>query len=212
MEKEKHWSRIAGDFEKRVYYVAGKQNIKAIQTTLAAQGLTGQVLELGCGNGTYSTALAQKAGRLQVTDVSDQMVSVCKNRLKHLSNVEVEKQNCFALSYPDESFDSVVMVNLVHVIPEPEKAIRESRRVLKRNGELVVISFTTDGMGIFDKVGMTYRYLRAFGKPPAGSQKLTVNKTAAMLESQGFKIEEAQLIGVTSKAVFARATATEAME
>lgn len=208
MEKERHWSRMAGDFEKRVYYVAGKQNIEVIQTTLAAQSLAGQVLELGCGNGTYSTVLARKADRLHATDVSDQMVSVCKDRLGHLSNVAVEKQNCFTLSYPGASFDSVVMVNLLHVIAEPEKAIRESKRVLKTNGEIVAISFTTEGMRFIDKLGMTYRYLRAFGKPPAASQKLTISKTEAMLKNEGFRIEESRLIGINSKAVFVRATAT----
>ena len=92
MEKESHWSRVAGDFEKRVYYVAGEQNIEAIQMVLAAQGLSGKVLELGCGNGTYSTVLAPKADRLYVTDLCDQMVSVCKDRLKHLSHIVAEKR------------------------------------------------------------------------------------------------------------------------
>lgn len=76
MEKGNHWSRIAGDLEKRAHYVAGKQNIEAIQMVLAAQSLSGKVLELGCGNGMYSIALAPKADRLYVTDLFDQMVSV----------------------------------------------------------------------------------------------------------------------------------------
>jgi ubiquinone/menaquinone biosynthesis C-methylase UbiE len=206
VEKEKHWSRMAGDFEKRVNYVAGKRNIEAIQKVLAAQDLSGKVIELGCGNGTYSTVLASKADRLYATDHSDQMVSVCKVRLKHLKNAVVEKQNCFALSYPDAGFDAVVMINLLHVIPEPEKAVRESRRVLKTNGKIVVVSFTTQGMGLFGKLAMTYRYLRAFGKPPASSRRLTVRMLGSMLKSEGCMIEEARLIGVTSKAVFAKAT------
>lgn len=205
MEKERHWSRLAGDFEKRVYYVAGAENIEEIKKTLTAQNLSGNVLELGSGNGTYSTVLAPNAGRLYVTDLSDQMVSFCKDRLGSMANVDVEKQNCCALSYPDASFDSVVMVNLLHVIPEPEKAIRESRRVLKPGGKIVVVSFTTSGMTFFAKIGMIYRYLRAFGRPPAKSRTLTVDMTSSMLKDAGFGLEEARLIGRTSKAVFARA-------
>lgn len=205
MDKENHWSRIAGDFEKRVYYVAGKENIEAIQMVLSAQNLSGKVLELGCGNGTYSTTLAEKAERLHVTDLSEQMVCVCKDRLKDLDHVVAEKQDSLALSYPDESFDFVIMVNLLHVIIEPEKALRESRRVLKPNGKLIVISFTTEGMGFLSKIGMTYRYLRAFGKPPAKAKRLTVSIAKSMLEDQGLGVEEARLIGVTSKAIFVRA-------
>lgn len=206
MEQKNKWSRVAGDFEKRVNYVVGEQNIEAIQAVLAAQSLAGKVLELGCGNGTYSASLAPRADRLYVTDVSDQMLSVCRDRLKHLGNVEVEKQDCFELSYPDSNFDFVVMVNLLHVIPEPEKAIRESKRVLGEKGKILVVSFTTEGMRFLNKLGMTYRYLRAFGKPPEKSRRLTVDTAKSMLEEQGFQAEEARLIGVTSKAVFVRAT------
>lgn len=206
MEQKSKWSRIAGDFEKRVNYVAGERNIEAIQTALAAQSLTGKVLELGCGNGTFSASLAPRADRLYVTDVSDQMLSVCRDRLTHLGNVEVEKQDCFELSYPDSNFDFVVMVNLLHVIPEPEKAIRESKRVLRANGKILIVSFTTEGMRLLGKLGMAYRYLRAFGKPPEKSRTLTVATTKSMLEEQGFQTEDARLIGVTCKAVFVRAT------
>lgn len=205
MEKENHWSRIAGDFEKRVYYVAGEKNIKVIQKVLVAQPLFWKVLELGCGNGTYSTLLAVKADELYATDFSDQMVLVCKERLKQFNHVVVEKQNCFNLSYPDASFDSVVMVNLLHVIPDREKAIRESKRVLKPGGRIIVISFTTEGMGIMDKIWMTYRYLRAFGKPPAKSRKLTVSMVKSMLKGEGFNIKDSRLIGISSKAVFVSA-------
>lgn len=208
MDQKNKWSGLAGDFDKRINYVAGERNIEAIQTALAAQSFNGKVLELGCGNGTFSASLAPKADRLYVTDVSDQMLSVCRDRLKHLGNVEVEKQDCFALSYPDSKFDFVVMVNLLHVIPEPEKAIRESKRVLRANGKILVVSFTTEGMRLFDKLGMTCRYLRAFGKPPEKSRRLTVDTTKSMLEDQGFQTEEARLIGVTSKAVFVRAAAS----
>lgn len=212
MEKESHWSRIADDFERRVCYVAGKQNIEAIRMALADRGVTGKVLELGCGNGTYSAVLALKAERLHVTDFSDQMVSICKERFGHLRNVEVEKQNCFTLSYHDSLFNFVVMINLLHVISHPEKAIRESRRVLKANGKVIVVSFTTEGMKFFSKIGMIYRYLRAFGKPPPQSRRLTVDMAKSMLECEGFKIEEASLLGETSKAVFAVATAGRGVE
>lgn len=208
MEKEKHWSRLAGDFERRLRYVAGERNIETIRAILAEQKLSGRILELGCGNGTYSDVLARTAERLHVTDLSDEMLAFCRERLKSLGNAVVEKQDCFALSFPDASFDATVMVNLLHVIPQPEKAVAESRRILKPGGTLVVISFTTDGMGFLAKAALVYRYRRAFGKRPAAARKLTVDKTRAMLEGTGFAVGEARLFGSGSKAVFARASAT----
>jgi ubiquinone/menaquinone biosynthesis C-methylase UbiE len=205
-ERKNKWAGMADDFERRVHYIAGRRNIEAIQETLAAQLLCGDVLELGCGNGTYSSALASRAERLYVTDVSEQMLSVCRQRLGHLDNVTVERQDCFSLSYPEDSFDAVVMVNLLHVIPEPERALRESRRVLREHGTLIVVSFTTAGMRFHHKIGMIYRYLRAFGKPPAAARTLTPDGVRTMMESQGFTVQDARLLGITTKAVFVRAT------
>lgn len=206
MEKETYWSRFADDFEERNNYVAGKQNIEAVRDVLAEQNLSGKVLELGCGNGTHSAVLAQTADRVFATDFSDQMVAVSAVRLKSLSNVVVEKQNCFSLSYPESSFDSVVMVNLLHIIPTPEQAIDECKRVLKHNGRAVVVSFTTEGVKPLAKAGMIYRYFRTYGKPPAAAQRLTVNKTTSMLAEKGFRVNNARLIGTGMKAVFVSAT------
>jgi ubiquinone/menaquinone biosynthesis C-methylase UbiE len=98
----------------------------------------GNVLELGCVNGTYSKVLDRKAKTLLATDFSDEMVSASKARLKEFGNIKIEKANCFDLPYPDEKFDTVFMANLLHIIPEPEKAIAEVKRVLVPKGGLLL--------------------------------------------------------------------------
>lgn len=205
MTKETYWSRFADDFEERNIYVAGKKNIEAIQKTLIDQTVSGNVLELGCGNGTYSKTLAKTAEQVIATDFSDEMVVASKERLRSFNNIRVEKENCFCLSYPDANFDSVVMVNLLHIIPEPEKAIQESKRVLKSNGDIIIVSFTMEGISLLNKVGMIYRYLKTYGKPPKTAQTLTLKKARTLLEDDGFMIKDARLVGNTAKAIFIRA-------
>jgi len=205
MEKETYWSKFADDLEERTNYVVGKNDIEIIKTVLAEQKNLGKTLELGCGNGTYSKILIREADYLTATDFSDEMVAVSKNRLKGIENISIEKANCFNLSYPDSSFDTVFMANLLHIIPEPEKAVAEAKKVLSKNGKLIVISFTTEGMTFFSRLGMVYRYLKTYGKPPPAAQTLTVRKTRKMSEESGFKIEEAKLVGNKSKAIFLRA-------
>ena len=203
MNKEKHWSRFADDFEKRVYYVAGKETIEEIQATLASCKLTGQVLELGCGNGTYSPVLAVNADMLYVTDISEQMVKRCRKCLNDIKNTVIEQQDCTFLSYPDNSFDAIVMVNLLHIIANPAKALKESYRVLKPGGKLVVISFSTAGMTFIDKIKMAYRYFKVYGKPPSSSRRLTINSTGAMIKSENFMVDKIRLLGSEVKAVYA---------
>ncbi len=205
MKKETYWSKFADDLEERTSYVVGKNDIETIKTVLSEQKNLGKTLELGCGNGTYSKVLIREADYLTATDFSEEMVAVSKNRLKGIENISVEKANCFNLSYPDSSFNTVFMANLLHIIPEPEKAVTEAKTVLSKNGKLIVISFTTEGMTFFSRLGMVYRYLKTYGKPPPAAQTLTVQKTRKMLEECGFKIEEAKLVGNKSKAIFLRA-------
>ena len=204
-EKETYWSRFAADFEERTNYVVGNDHIEVIKAVLSKQTDLGNTLELGCGSGTCSEILAREAHHLTATDYSDEMVAFSKQRFETVANVTVEKANCFSLSYPEFSFDTVVMANLLHVVPEPEKAVQECKKVLKRNGRLIIVSFTTEGMAVFSKLGMIYRFLKTFGKPPPTAHKLTVQKTKTIVIDCGFKVDEARLIGHRSKAIFVNA-------
>lgn len=52
------------------------------------------------------------------------------------------------LPYGSETFDAVVITNALHIMPEPEKALSEARRVLKENGILIAPTFVHgDGIG-----------------------------------------------------------------
>ena len=51
-------------------------------------------------------------------------------------------QDMFHLSYADQSFDVVIVSNALHIVPHPEKALIEFRRVLKNDGTLIAPTFT----------------------------------------------------------------------
>ena len=204
-EKEVYWSRFADDFEKQSNYVVGKTDVDVILRRLAEQNDLKMALELGCGTGTYSKVIARNAAKLYATDFSDEMVRAAKVRLKAFPNVSVEKENCFELSYEDDTFDTVLMANLLHIIPEPEKALAEANRVLKTDGALIVISFTMDGMKFRHKLGMIYRYLKTWGKPSPHARTLNLAIAGEMLKKHRFIITHSESIGLKSKAIFIRA-------
>ena len=207
MEKEIYWSRFARDFDVRNTYVVGEEDMEIVKNHIRSQKNMGTVLELGCGNGTYSEMMAGEAIRIWATDFSDEMLETCADRLTGLKNLVVEKQNCLDLTYDARQFDTVVMVNLLHIIPNPDVALNEARRVLKRGGQILILSFTTESMGFGAKLGMIYRYLKTYGKPPSTSRHLTIASTRDYLMNAGFSVHETYLIGKYSKAVWARGIA-----
>lgn len=71
-------------------------------------------------------------------------------RMVHLMHHTV--QDMFNLPYADKSFDVVIVSNALHIVPEPEKALREIRRVLRDDGVLIAPTFTHLGNGLFGKI------------------------------------------------------------
>ncbi|MFV0268201.1 MAG: class I SAM-dependent methyltransferase [Draconibacterium sp.] len=204
-QKETYWSRFADDFEERNFYVAGRRDVECLLQKVSALKDLKKVLELGCGNGTYSKVLSHNAESVLATDLSEEMVKASKERLKAFSNVKVERADCFHLVYPENSFDTVFMANLIHIIPTPEKAIKECQRVLKNNGLLIITSYTPKGMKFYHKISLIYRYLRTYGKPPKGGWSFAPKDIEELLKSYGFHIIESELIGNKSKAIFVKA-------
>ena len=202
MEKEVYWSRFADNFEELSNYVIGQEDMSIVLGKIAELKDLKKTLELGCGCGIYTKVIAREATELLATDLSDEMVSASRNRLKKFANITVEKENCLQLSYRDSTFDTVFMANLLHIIPSPEKAIDESKRVLKPGGTIILLSYTTNGMKFFHKMGMIYRYLKTWGKPSPYARTLKLDQVINTLLSKGFEIEQSLSIGNKSKAIF----------
>ena len=56
------------------------------------------------------------------------------------------------IPYADKSFDAVIVSNALHIVPQPEKALAEIRRVLKDDGVLIAPTFTHAGNSFSGKV------------------------------------------------------------
>lgn len=204
-KKETYWSRFADDFEAKNNYVVGEESMKIVSDEVGQLKNLGKTLELACGNGTYSKILSKNAEMLVCTDFSEEMVNVSRERLKGFENIKVEQANCFSLHYPDAGFDTIFMANLLHIIPTPQKVVNEAKRVLKKNGRIIILDFTTEGMSVFEKTKMINRYLKTYGNPPIEGQKIGIEEMQNILQKCELSILENRLIGGKTKAVFAAA-------
>jgi SAM-dependent methyltransferase len=91
--------------------------------------LCGSMLDVGCGIGDMLDFYDQSIG----IDVNSHNIDCCESRGLKASLMPFDE-----IPFEDESFDSVLLDNVLEHIAEPSKLMTEIKRVLRRNGVLVI--------------------------------------------------------------------------
>lgn len=102
-----------------------------------------EVLEIGCGIGTDLLEYAKQGAIVTGTDLGEDQVMLTKLNFQ-LHNVpfkEMKVENAENLSFPDNSFDLVVSIGVLHHTPNTEKALAEVYRVLKPDGTALILLY-----------------------------------------------------------------------
>ncbi len=99
-----------------------------------------EVLELATGPGMLAKRIAPVTKHMLATDYSEGMIAEAKKGACS-NNLRFEVADALSLPYADASFDAVVIVNALHLLPEPERALREMARVLRPDGVLIAPNF-----------------------------------------------------------------------
>ena len=102
------------------------------------------VLELAAGTGLIAKHIVNAAAHIEATDTSPEMILEAK-RDNRSAKLHFSVQDMFRLPYADQSFDVVIVSNALHIVPQPEKALQEIKRVLKDDGTLIAPTFTHAG-------------------------------------------------------------------
>ena len=119
------------------------------------------VLELATGTGLIAKNIVNAAAHIEATDASAEMIAEAK-RGNCSAKLHFSVQDMFCLPYADKSFDVVIVSNALHVVPQPEKALAEIRRVLKDEGVLIAPTFTHAGNSFSGKVRAFFMKLAGF--------------------------------------------------
>lgn len=99
-----------------------------------------EVLELATGPGVLAKRIAPVTKRMLTTDYSEGMIAEAKKGACP-KNLRFEVADALSLPYADASFDAVIIVNALHLLPEPEFALRKIARVLRPDGILIAPNF-----------------------------------------------------------------------
>jgi SAM-dependent methyltransferase len=115
---------------------------------LFADGVAGDLVEFGCGYGTFTVPSALRTrGRVTALDIDPQMVARLQQKVTDhaLSNVRAEVRDFVAhgTGLADGSQAHAMIFNLLHLDP-PIALLREAHRVLCDGGSLSVIHWRSD--------------------------------------------------------------------
>ena len=162
------------------------------------------VLELATGTGLIAKHIVRYADHIEATDASQAMIEQAKQGVKS-AKLYFSVQDMFHLPYADQSFDVVIVVNALHIVPEPEKALSEIRRVLKDDGVLVAPTFTHADNAFFGKVKAFFMKLAGF---PLHS-KWTSHEYLAFLRENGWIARKSTVLKASFPLTYAECVKSE---
>ena len=127
-------------YNKSVYQSTGESVAKYIKNS-------DRVLECACGTGAISIFIAPVCKELIVSDYSVGMLKQAKKKLKNYDNIDYRRVDITDIEAEDNSFDVVVAGNVIHLLPDLQRAMNELTRVCKDGGRLVIPTYINGDEG-----------------------------------------------------------------
>jgi len=144
-------------YNRKVYKGTGKKVAEYLMQT-------DDVLECACGTGEITCEIAQRCRTLIATDLADGMLRRAQRKCRRYNNVSFQFADITDLKFENDSFDKVVAGNVIHLLPEPEKALGELDRVVRPGGRIIIptyINMTKRSSGfavkLIEKLGADFK-------------------------------------------------------
>src|SRR5262245_253401 len=132
-------ARLAGVLELRAAEPEQRAMLNAYLADVSVpQSAT--ALDVGCGTGAVSRVVVEMLGLREVIgiDPSPLFIEKARELAKGKPRLEFQTGDARALQFADASFDLVLFHTVLCHVPEPERALREARRVLRPGGWLAI--------------------------------------------------------------------------
>ena len=139
---EEEFTRQADTFDAHAVK-ADDQVAARFQEAMGSAG-SGTVLDVACGPGVVTAALAGKAQAVTAFDATPAMLEKARKRCAEagLQNVQFKQGNAESLPFDSGAFDGVVTRLAIHHFPDPKRVLKEIFRVLRPGGRLIVLEFS----------------------------------------------------------------------
>ena len=186
----KHQDQVAGAFGATAAAYLSSQvhatgaDLQRLAATLAATGGGAAVLDMGCGAGHASFAVAPHVREVVAYDLAPQMLATVAEaaQARGLASIRTQQGAAEALPFADASFDWAISRLSAHHWRDVRRALAEARRVLKPGGRLLFI----DIAGIDDPLYDTHIQAIELLRDASHIRDYRADEWIAMLDAAGF--------------------------
>jgi len=134
----KFWDRLAKIYSKQ--QVADEDAYqKKLQVTRDYFRPDMEVLEFGCGTGSTAISHAPYVKHIQAVDFSSKMIGIAQAKAKtnNIANITFQQASIDDLDTADQTYDTVMAHNVLHLLENKEDVIAKVYRLLKPGGLFV---------------------------------------------------------------------------
>lgn len=131
--RQREWDDVASEIpglsDTTMFAVAAGAAEALLDAVHAGPGV--QILDVACGPGPWTAAALRRGAALVGVDLAPAMVEAAR---RANPGVEFHVGDAEQLAFPDGAFDAVTCHFGIQMLPQPERALREARRVLRPGG------------------------------------------------------------------------------
>ncbi len=118
--------------------MAFKKRVKTIFEWIAPRD-DSVILDMPCGRGFYLNMFRYVSGcKLVGADLDWPVINKARRNIGHLPGIMLNNANIYALPYPDNTFDGVILSEVLEHVDDDVAALREAYRVLKPGGVVAI--------------------------------------------------------------------------
>lgn len=128
---------VAGEMD--CHWSPGR-NWESLARAMAGLVRLGDVVDVGCGDGSVAQLLAGRARSWTCVDCSERVLSAARTRLGRARNVRFVEGDAQQLPAGDASFDHALVLHVLTQVDAPARVVAEASRVLRPGGSVVVVT------------------------------------------------------------------------
>ncbi|MEL7675180.1 MAG: methyltransferase domain-containing protein [Chloroflexota bacterium] len=166
-----------------------------------------RILDCACGRGFYLNMIRHVSRCALVgLELEDEIIRKAQRNVGHLPGITLTRGNIYALPFPDDWFDGVILSEILEHIDDDVAGLREVRRVLKPGGGVAITVPNANYPFLWDPINKTLETLfrtKIRRGPLAGIwanhvRLYTREQLRAAVEQAGFAVEAERAFTHTS--------------